>query len=405
MKNIKILLLLTLSTFLFSFVFAQDIQIHGFISQGAIYSTEYNYIASNSKDFSFDLQEIGINFQTDVSDRLHLGMQLLSRDVGVYGEGRVTIDWAYGDYYISDAVQVAFGRVKNKIGFYTPIQDFDFLRTWAVLPSSIYDMGLRTINSTVDGMQLHGNIDTDLAGNLDYSLTFGGMKLGRNSDIAPYVGQLTTEPIQVATLKYDICANVVYNTPIDGLRINLSAYHLEDFNFDPINKELDLTAMGMGVLPFSYEIGADINSYYFGAQYTLNKLEITTEYNRGKRDYKEVLTGLPDAVLQAVGQVAVNEYSTEYHGGYLGLAYRLNQQLSIGGYYQMALKNIDNDSDDPANKGNDMALSVAFYSGYNMVIKLEGHYVDGYAPLSLTLNDSFDADTWMYAVAKVSYNF
>jgi len=385
--------------------FAQDVQIHGFISQGAIYSTEYDYITKGSQDFSLDLQEIGINFQTDVSDNLHLGMQLLSRDVGVFGEGRVTIDWAYGDYYINDALQIAVGRVKNRLGFYTTIQDFDFLRTWAVLPSAIYDMGLRTINSTVDGIQLHGNIDTEMAGNIDYALTYGTMKLGPNSDIAAYVGQLTTEPVLSAKTKFNLTANIVYNSPIDGLRFNGTYGRIQDFTFDPIRQSLDLTAMGMGVLNFGYIIESDIDWFYFGTQYTMNKLEITAEYNMGTRHMTESFEGLPDAVLQAVGMQKITEYDTDYFGGYLGVSYRVNDSFSLGGYYQIYTKNKDLDDDDPMKNGNDAALSLAFYPGYNMVVKLEGHFVDGQAPLSMSLNDTFDEETWMYGVAKVSYNF
>jgi hypothetical protein len=401
----KLTLLITVLFMVFTISYGQDLQIHGFISQGAIYSTEYNYIASNSKDFSFDFQEIGINFQTDVSDRLHLGMQLLARDVGVYGEGRVTIDWAYGDYYVNDAFQIAIGRVKNRLGFYTTIQDFDFLRTWAVLPSSIYDMGLRTVNSTVDGMQIHGNLGLNQAGDIDYAVTFGSMKLGKISDIGAYVGQLTNYPIQSGNLKYNFALNLIYNTPISGLRLNGTYSRIEDFIWDPINLSLDLSNLGLPVYDYTYQLANDIDWFYTGAQYTFNKFEITGEYNYGVRHMTYTIDGIPDPVLTSVGRVAVEKNDDKYHGAYLGLSYRAHEKLSLGGYYQYSIKNLDESKDDPSNKGHDMALSLAYYPNYNFVIKLEGHFVDGTAPLSVTLNDSFDADTWMYGVVKVSYNF
>ncbi len=406
MKNKMLLPLILWVMIAFNMGLAQDIQIHGFISQGAIYSTEYNYISENSQDFSMDLQEMGINFQTDVSDRLHIGMQLLARDVGVYGEGRVAIDWAYGDYYLSDEFKIAFGRVKNRLGFYTTIQDFDFLRTWAVLPSSIYDMGLRTVNSTVDGLQLHGNIDSKIGGDLDYAITYGTMKLGKNSDIGAYVGQLTRYPIESATLKYNLSLNLVYNTPINGLRINGTYNRAEDFEWDPITLTADLSEMGMPVYNYTYQITSDIDWFYAGAQYIYNRLELTAEYNYGTRYITETIAGLPDQILQAIGRTATNEYETNYHGGYLGIAYRINQNFSVGGYYQQYIKDLDMDKDLTENKGHDTAFSLAYYAGYNMVIKAEGHYVEGTAPLSVALNDDLTKkDSWMYGVVKVSYNF
>ncbi|MBN2280175.1 MAG: hypothetical protein JXQ65_06320 [Candidatus Marinimicrobia bacterium] len=407
----KLTLVLTMLTLSISISFAQEVQIHGFISQGGLYSTEYSYIAENSKDFSLDLQEIGINFQTDVSDKLHLGIQLLSRDVGVYGEGRVTVDWAYGDYYISDALKLAFGRVKNRLGLYTTIQDFDFLRTWAVLPTAIYDLGLRTVNATLDGVQIHGNLDTKLAGNLDYAITYGKLNLGRTSDIAAYAGQLTTYAVEAATTKYNLGVNAVYNTPLDGLRLNGTYLRTEQFAFDPIHQTLDLTQAGMGVLNFDYHIETDIDNIYAGAQYLFNKLEITAEYNMGTRHVKEYITGLNQTVLDMIGKGKPELSDEKYYGGYLGATYRLNQNIGVGGYYQIYMRNDDLDDEDPRKSTSDIALSLAYNIGYNMVIKLEGHFVNGLGPLSVSLNDELTGDlsdleeTWMYGVAKISYNF
>lgn len=403
MKKLTLILMLIVSL-----SFAQDVQIHGFISQGAIVSTEYNYLASNSKNLSVDFQEIGINFQSEVSDNLRIGMQLLSRDIGLYGEGRVTIDWAYGDYYINDALQVAFGRVKNPLGFYTAIQDFDFLRTWAVLPSALYDLGLRTVNSTVDGFQVHGNIDTDIAGNIDYTLTYGNMKLGKQSDIAAYVGQILEDPVQSATANFIGGANLLYNTPVTGLRLNGSVSITDKFAFDPLQQSVDLSQMGMGTLTFNYHIESDILQYYAGAQYSTGPLQLTGEYTYGKRDVTTYSSGLDQATLELLGMGGKNNSEDTYFGAYLGATYKLNQNIGVGGYYQTYTRDNDLDDDDPTKVTNDLALSLAYYIGYNMIIKLEGHYVNGLGVLSVQMNDPITADSeenWMYGVAKVSYNF
>ncbi|MGB5159306.1 hypothetical protein [Desulfobacterium sp. N47] len=70
------------------------VSIHGFISQGFLTSGEYNYLAHNSKTGSFEYNEMGINFSKQVTDKLRIGAQIFSRDLGDVGNNKVTIDWA-----------------------------------------------------------------------------------------------------------------------------------------------------------------------------------------------------------------------------------------------------------------------------------------------------------------------
>ena len=58
------------------------VDIHGFISQGFIMSDTYNYLTHNSKEGSFDYNEVGINFSKEMTDKLRLGIQLFARDLG-----------------------------------------------------------------------------------------------------------------------------------------------------------------------------------------------------------------------------------------------------------------------------------------------------------------------------------
>ncbi len=76
----------------------EAITIHGFISQGYIQTNRNNFLAGNTEDGSFEFSEFGINFATDLSDRLHIGLQLFGRDLGNVGNNDITLDWAYADY-------------------------------------------------------------------------------------------------------------------------------------------------------------------------------------------------------------------------------------------------------------------------------------------------------------------
>src|SRR5205814_4299335 len=74
-------LFLVASLFVTSPAFAQeetlpDVEVHGFVSQGAIKSIRNNYLVPQSERGSFDVTEAAINFTKTVTDRLRLGVQL-----------------------------------------------------------------------------------------------------------------------------------------------------------------------------------------------------------------------------------------------------------------------------------------------------------------------------------------
>lgn len=57
---------------------ANKVDIHGFVSQGFIYSTGNNFMADSTEDGSFEFNELGINFATNVEEDIRVGMQLFS---------------------------------------------------------------------------------------------------------------------------------------------------------------------------------------------------------------------------------------------------------------------------------------------------------------------------------------
>ena len=67
------------------------VQIHGFVSQGYMRSSDNNYLA-DSDEGSFDFSEVGINLRTDLSDSLSVGIQFVGRDLGETGNNEVRID-------------------------------------------------------------------------------------------------------------------------------------------------------------------------------------------------------------------------------------------------------------------------------------------------------------------------
>ena len=69
-----------------------QLEVHGFISQGFLLTTANDYLAHSSHG-SFEFTEIGLNFTLPATDRLALGLQIFSHDLGPIGDYRATLDW------------------------------------------------------------------------------------------------------------------------------------------------------------------------------------------------------------------------------------------------------------------------------------------------------------------------
>ncbi|NDY73735.1 hypothetical protein DO021_18555 [Desulfobacter hydrogenophilus] len=169
------------------------VDIHGFISQGFIISDEYNYLAHNSTDGSFEYNEVGINFSKELTEQLRLGIQLFSRDIGDAGNNKVTIDWAYGDYRFKDWLGFRAGRIKLPLGLYNETRDIDMLRTNIVIPQSIYPDLLRDTVIAANGVSLYGTIDLSSVGSLEYQAIAGQVNIDNDSGFEKYFEHRTDD--------------------------------------------------------------------------------------------------------------------------------------------------------------------------------------------------------------------
>ena len=142
----------------------KGIDIHGFASQGYLYSDENNFFTANTKDGTFAYNEVGINFSTQPIDDLRIGMQLFSRDLGEMGNNDITVDWALGDYRVKDWLGIRAGKIKRPLGLYNDVRDADMARTVIFLPQGIYPEIQRDVINAIQGAELYGNLPLSSAG-------------------------------------------------------------------------------------------------------------------------------------------------------------------------------------------------------------------------------------------------
>ncbi|WP_321326278.1 hypothetical protein [Thiomicrorhabdus sp.] len=155
-------------------------QVHGFVSQGYVYSPENPYAGKNSLDGSFDFREIGLNGSWEATDKLRFAGQLLSRKKDEAADGSILVDFLLADYLAySDSKSsfgVRIGRIKNPLGFYNAVRDIPSSRPGINVPSSVYFDSFRDVVLATDGLSLYGSFALD-TGDLNWNVYAGNREM------------------------------------------------------------------------------------------------------------------------------------------------------------------------------------------------------------------------------------
>ena len=157
----------------------REVEVHGFASQGFVYTSTNNWLTMNSNQGSGAFTDFAINVSTNVTDRLRVGAQFYDRNLGQLGQYHPILDWAVADYRFRSWLGIRGGKVKTTLGLYTDSQDLDFLRTFALLPQSVYPTDLRDATIAHLGGDVYGNFSLGKSlGQFNYTAY-----AGRSTDI------------------------------------------------------------------------------------------------------------------------------------------------------------------------------------------------------------------------------
>ncbi len=304
--------------------FAADeaaVQIHGFISQGYLTTTENNFVA-DSKNGTLEFNELGLNFSKRLTNELYVGIQLFARDFGETGNHEVKIDWALADYRFADWLGLRIGQLKAPHGLYNEYRDIDSLRTYIFLPQSIYPEITREVTLSIQGGGLYGLIDMQAAGRLSYQALFGTQKIDANSDrLTEALSGIPTASVDNEDSEVDskYVGSLAYDTPLPGLRLGVS--------YDNIELSLSgrYNTLIAGTIPEGTPTGLIFDTYenwVYSLEYTLGNLVLMSEYMDTNREY-----------LSTIGNLHREKFKYEQTGWYVGGTYRLTDWLELGGYY------------------------------------------------------------------------
>ncbi|MEJ0091170.1 MAG: hypothetical protein WDM80_15680 [Limisphaerales bacterium] len=368
-----------------------SLDFHGFVSQGFMVTSEYNYLADNTKSGSFEFFEAGLNVSMNPLPRTHITAQGFMYDVGDSGNYQPFLDYASIEYTFSDYIGVRGGRIRKPSGIYNHIQDVDLARTYVLLPQGIYDARWRDFTTSVDGGEFFGNIPLSKAGDLSYEVYAGFLNIATDSGVANFINnRLMGGYVTSFDPATEVGSQIWWNTPINGLRFGAAFGYAFNFNYDfreptgappPFASSISLRAKSS--LPVQQ----------YSAEYLWKNWTFQAEYYNVQ-----------------VSQDTTSPFGTTHsfvpqEAWYGGAAYRFNKWLEAGGYYTEfytgAPATVSSDSSQK-----DAALSFRFDPTDWWIIKVEGHVIRGTALLQDNASNPIrNDDAWFMLAVKTTFSF
>ncbi|MBU0996242.1 MAG: hypothetical protein KJ737_27400 [Proteobacteria bacterium] len=329
-----------------------EVDIHGFISQGYLWSDRYNFYNAETEDGTFQFNDLGVNFTTQLSDNLRAGMQLYARDLGDVGNDEINVDWAYGDYRFSNLIGVRVGRIKRSYGLFNQIRDVDLGRTVIFLPEGMYFETLRDQFLSVKGAGIYGTLPC----RVEYQILYGETPASNSSGAASFLETIGVHLIDVST-EPTYTFHMLWR-PMNSLSAGGST-----FNFK------STVETSLGAIEFNGE------NYQVFLQYFYDNLMVATEYQWGDAALLFPATPALKRVAKPVGYSGMVTYrfADWFEGGLTYSEYYIDKNDKDG---KKALANAEV-KDKKERWLKDLSFSTRFDINDFWILKLEAHRTDG----------------------------
>jgi hypothetical protein len=352
----------------------REVEIHGFASQGFVFTNTNNWLTMNTSQGSGAFTDFGFNVSASVTDKLRVGAQLYDRNLGQLGQYHPSLDWAVADYRFKSWFGVRGGKVKTTLGLYTDTQDLDFLRTFALLPQSVYPTDIRDATIAHLGGDIYGNVPLKRhLGDFSYTAYAGHRSDSMHSGIAYLATQYGLYYSRYGGLQYG--GDLRWDTPLKGLLIGASR-----MNGDLAGQARAKNPLSVGppFYPATEQSKADWTNQFYG-EYVVGKLRIDAEYRRF----------VHNEYFQTAGALTLTNL-TDVRGWYVSGTYRLMKRLALGSYYSRysitsvtggpdaAYAPSQTDTSLPAEHVYDKVISARVDLKQFWYVKVEGHFMDGY---------------------------
>jgi hypothetical protein len=377
---------------------AQDlsnIQIHGFATQGLLYSNHNNYLSANTSVGSLQWTDGGVSLSDVVSDRLRVGIQVHMSQLGQLGGPVPDIDWAQGDYKFNEHLGFRAGKVKTPLGLFNDSQDVDAGFLWALLPEGNYPTDNRDYTLAHTGGDVYGGYGLGKkAGKIIYRGYLGWRFMDLRSGTAKALQEADNYTFSSAPDGKIYGGDVRWQTPLKGLMIGAS--------------ESIQALDGKATNGSTYHIEPNsTNVQYF--QYERGKFYFASEYKRTPKNSTSVIVTttpvLKNGVITLTTTSKTSVSRSERRDGFFMAAYRVTPKLQVGGYFSRELKP-HRDPALPKNYFNDCVASARFDINSYFYFKVEEHIIRGNsAMLYHSTNPSGYQKSANMTVAKLGFSF
>ena len=333
-----------------------NIQIHGYATQGFLYTTNNNILTTHSSDGSPAWTEAVLNIGAQPIPKLRIAVQGRYFLLGNFGNA-VTLDWAAADYKADERLGVRFGKVKTPSGLFNDIQDIDPSYIWSLLPQSIYPISSRNSVLAHYGGVAYGTLgEGGKLGKLEYRGWGGERQIAANDGyLLAQAEQGILAPNGIGGATYG--AAIHWRTPLRGLMVGASDSKQPMWS-------ANLTA-GNGALPGTESI-APFNVPNYFALYEKNKVMAAAEYGRLPISLNLQFAGLPP-----------NHQRLDFRNWYAMASYKLTSKITAGVYDS---QQFDRQAPlGPARYSKDWAISGRYDFSQYLYAKAEEHIIDGTA--------------------------
>jgi hypothetical protein len=341
-----------------------NIQIHGYATQGFLYTTQNNIFTTKSSDGSPEWTEAVVNISAQPMPKLRVGVQGRYFLLGNFGDA-ITLDWAAADYKANNQFGARFGKVKTPSGLFNETQDIDPSYIWSLLPQGIYPITSRNSILAHYGGVVYGTLKLGpQLGKLEYRGWGGEREIEANDG---YWVTQQEEGLNLVNGVNEVVSGGALHwiTPLSGLMLGSSLSRSNP-------SSVVITAANGAVS--GTESLSKINEPDFFAHYEKDKLMVAAEYQRTPLSVN----------IQFPGPVAPADL-VDLRAWYGMASYKLTGKLTVGTYESQYF---DRDTAlGPSRYSKDWAFSGRYDFNQFLYAKAEQHVIDGTAQgYDITLN-------------------
>jgi hypothetical protein len=359
-----------------------NIQIHGYATQGFLYSTKNNLFTGNTSDGTAAWTEAVLNVTSQPIPKLRIAVQARYFLLGNYGDS-IVLDWAEGDYKVDDRLGFRFGDVKSPWGLFNEIQDIDPAYLWSLLPQGVYPILSRSSFLSHYGGTVYGTLKlSPKFGKIEYRGWGGEGQIGNDDGF--FLDQVQSGiNLPQDGVKGPLYGGAIHwRTPVSGLMVGASAYKQNRWN----------AVATQGSLIGTMSLAANTQPNYF-ALYEKKKIMVAYEYERSWNNELLQFPGLPDSLQRG-----------DDRDWYAMASYKLTDKLTAGVYdsqdfdHQAALG--------PSRYQKDWTISGRYDFNQYIYAKAEQHFIGGATQgYDMSLNPNGLATNTRLTALKIGFSF